>query len=617
MKISARISQLDKLIKNQTPVLKKLLPTLKQLRIEVLKLERQIEILSVVGAELNTVQEQSAILKIILRTARELTNADGGTVYIIEQKFSDNPYDPGKLTSEALSFEVLQNETLNIFKRSTNSKKISLSPVPLKINGKPNHTNVSAYCANTGEIVNISDVYHADGFDFSGTKKYDETTGYRSKSMLVIPLRDHEKRINGVLQLINRQDSKGEVIAFDENDEAIVQSLSYQTAVSLTTQNLLKEQVNLFNSFVRVLAEGLGEKSSCSFGHINRVAHLTVAMAKAVDNWDQGIYNGIHFNEDQNEELKLSGWMHDIGKLTTPEHIVSKSVKLKTVFDRIELVAERFNSKVKELEINALKKQLEGIKQKKPPAYFTQLEEEKQKSMDTLEEGISILCKANIGGEFLPDEIRKKIEEMSQIPLDNFFHVVRENVSGKEEIIDITMERTAVTETLLSEYESSLLLIKRGTLSDEEREIINEHADRSWRWLTKLPFPQKMRKLPLYAGAHHETLNGTGYPNKLNASQLPIQSRIIAIVDIFEALTASDRPYKKPLTLSSALNILGRMVKNGALDAEIVKIFLKTGLYLEYANEFLNTNQIDEVDIDQWLEIYYPQDFKNTLPASN
>ncbi|MCP4297470.1 MAG: GAF domain-containing protein [Proteobacteria bacterium] len=613
MKISERFTALNGVIQSKTSKIEDVLPALRQLNVDVVNLEEQIEILSVAGAELNKVQEQSTILEIILHTARKLTNADGGTVYVIEQEFSNNPFNPGELASESLSFEVLQNETLEIFNRSTSTKKIPLPPVPLVIDGKPNHKNVSAYCANTGEIINIKDVYHTDGFDFSGAKKYDETTGYRSQSMLVIPLRDHEKQINGVLQLINRKNDGGRVIPFTKNDEVIVQSLSYQTAVSLTTQTLLKEQVNLFNAFVQVLAEGLGEKSPYTFGHIDRVAFLTVSLAIAVSDWEEGMYKHIEFDDNQKSELELAGWMHDIGKLTTPEHIVSKSVKLKSVFDRIELIVERFNSKVKDIEIEALNREIEGLKQNKGTEYFEKIIEDRKTEIAKLAEDIAALCQANLGGEFLTDELSDRIEKVSKVPLLNHFHMETKDVAGEEIFVGVKLKETAQHSFLLNKAEKDLLMIQRGTLSAEERGIINDHADRSWRWLMKLPFPKKMMKLPLYAGAHHETLDGKGYPNALKANQQPIQSRIIAIVDIFEALTASDRPYKRPMQLSKALEILGSVVKKGELDAEVVSIFLKSGVYLEYAEEFLDKDQIDEVDIDHWIQTYYPDEFKNTL----
>ena len=238
MKISERLIQLNNLIRDQFPENEEYLFLFRKLEEGIKDLERQVEIQSLAGAELNRVQEQSTVLEIILDTARELTYADGGTVYMIQVEYYDDPFNPGEIKSKALSFEVLQNETLNIFERSSSTNKISLPPVPLDKAGKPNHSNVSAYCANTGWIVNIPDVYDAEGFDFSGTKKYDQTTGYRSQSMLVIPLRDHENQINGVLQLINRKDQTGKVIPFTDQDQAIVLLLlKYYLAITLKAFN--------------------------------------------------------------------------------------------------------------------------------------------------------------------------------------------------------------------------------------------------------------------------------------------------------------------------------------------------------------------------------------------
>lgn len=614
MKNSERLVQLNAIVQKHCAGDSEYTNLFDKLKKDISDLERQIEILSLAGAELNRVQDQSSVLEIILDTARELTNADGGTVYIIVEEYHDDPYNPGRIKARYLSFEVLQTESLNIFEHNSNGKQISLPPVPLEVDGKPNHSNVSAYCANTGWIVNIPDVYHAEGFDFSGPKKYDQKTGYRSQSMLVIPLRDHENQINGVLQLLNRKLPDGTVVPFTSNDQAIVQSLSYQTAVSLTTQKLLKEQVRLFESFVQVLAEGLGEKSPYTFSHINRVAHLTTEMAKAVDEFDQGIYKNIHFNSDHYEELKLAGWMHDIGKLTTPEHIVSKSVKLQVIHDRFEIIVERFNSKIKDVEIDFLEKKIKAMEEQKDAEFLARLEEEKELQIEALNQALQILCRSNVGGEFLTEENEQQIKESSQTTMRQHFDVQKKVIFDEERIIGIGFHEKTIETPLINEEEEKLLLIQRGTLSESERKVINDHADRSWRWLMKLPFPRKMKMLPLYAAAHHETLIGTGYPNQLEANQLPIQSRIIAIVDVFEALTAKDRPYKDPMPLSRSMQILGFLVKDGLIDAEVIRIFLKSGLYMEYARQFLNEDQIDDFDVDQWIEKFYPKEFTDTLP---
>ena len=614
MKISHRITQLKSKLEDILTSDSPLTELLEELNNEIEEQERQIDILSVAGAELSKLQRQGTALELILNTARNLTNSDGGTVYIVVEKMNDDPFNPGDIESRSLSFEVLQNETMNTYLRKKNNGEDILPPVPLEEDGEPNLKNVAAVCANTGKIINIPDVYNAKGFDFSGMKKYDQTTGYHSKSMLVLPLRDHENELIGVLQLINRQTKDGKTIPFSKNDQTIVHAMAYQAAISLTTQKLLKGQVNLFNAFVRVLAEGLGEKSPYTYGHINRVAQLSVDLAATISDYNDGMYKDIRFDETQMEEMRLAGWMHDIGKLTTPEHVVSKSIKLELLIDRFELILERYNSKIKDLEIAYLNKKLVGIENKEPEAFFKKLENSKKHEIENLVKDLKVINKTNTGGEFLEEAVEKLVHKNARIKIDQYLKVEKENVLGQKRITNVSLSKKILKSPIIDPIEKDYLLIAKGTLSDKERKVINDHADRSWRWLMRLPFPKKMVKLPLYAGAHHETLEGNGYPNQLVDEQLPIQSRIIAVVDIFEALTANDRPYKPPMSLSKALMILGNMVKDGDIDAEIVKIFLDSRLHEKYAAQFLDKNQIDEIDVEDWIKKYYPEDFSDTLP---
>lgn len=615
MKISDRITQLNEKLDELSPDNSHLIELLKELNSEIEEQERQIDILSVAGAELSKLQKQSTALELILNTARNLTNADGGTVYIVVEKINDDPFNPGDIESRSLSFEVLQNETMKTFLRRQEDGKDILPPVSLEENGKPNLNNVSAYCANTGKIINIPDVYNAQGFDFTGMKKYDQTTGYKSKSMLVLPLRDHENELIGVLQLINRQTKDGKTIPFSENDQTIVHAMAYQAAISLTTQMLLKAQVKLFDAFVRVLAEGLGEKSPYTYGHINRVAKLSVDLADVISKHNKGMYKGIKFDNTQMEEIRLAGWMHDIGKLTTPEHVVSKSIKLELLVDRFELIVERYNSKIKDFEIEYLNQKLAGIKNNEPDAFFEKLEGEKNQKILNLVKDLKVINKTNTGGEFLEESVAKLVVRNARQKVDHYLKTEKKIVAGQRRICGVSLAEKIIKNPIIDPIELDFLLIAKGTLSDRERKVINDHADRSWRWLMRLPFPKNMVKLPLYAGAHHETLDGEGYPNQLVDEQLPIQSRIIAVVDIFEALTANDRPYKQPMPLSKALMILGNMVKDGYLDAEIVRIFLTTRLHEKYADQFMDNEQIDEIDVADWIKKYYPEDFSNTLPV--
>ncbi len=609
MSIPEKLDHLESLLIKEGQQDSDLSSFFEQLKKDIAEHGRQLDILSIAGAELSKEQEQSTALALILYTARNLTNADAGTVYSVKDEFYDDPFNPGELKSRFLVFEEMHTESKNNY-----NTRPDAPPVPMEVEGQPNINNVSAYCANTGKIVNIPDAYHEKGFDFSGTKKYDEMNNYRSQSMLVLPLRDHENQINGVLQLINRQTADGEVVPFTKSDQTIVQAMSYQAAISLTTQKLLHEQIRLFDSFVRVLAEGLGEKSAYTYGHINRVSELSLQLAEEISHWDEGMYRQIQFNKHQMEELRLAGWMHDIGKLTTPEHVVSKPIKLHLLYDRFEMIIQRFNSKIKDLEIDALQQKIKGLEEGASPEFFSKIEEEKKEKIAQLVEDLQQLNRSNIGGEFLKDEDRDTILKNSQIKTRTHLKVGTSLIANEQRITQVELGADGAEECLIDESERDFLLISRGTLSEPERMIINDHAERSWRWLMRLPFPKKKMKLPLYAGAHHEKLNGNGYPNKLSARQLPIQSRIIAVADIFEALTANDRPYKKPMHLEKALDILKDMVKEGDLDAEIVRIFLKSNLYQKYAEKFMDSNQMSNINTDKWIADYYPPDFSNTLP---
>jgi HD-GYP domain-containing protein (c-di-GMP phosphodiesterase class II) len=570
-------------------------------QLSTLESRRKLDLVTRAGVSFTREHDVSNILDITLNTARNLTNADGGTIYMLDEIFSGNPIDPGEISSRTLKFVALQNETMN-----TNLKGDDIDlmpPVPLEVDGQPNLANVSAYCANTRDMLNFDDVYDAEGFDFTGTRRYDEANGYRSQSMLVIPLEDHENNIIGVLQLINRRGEGNVISVFNSEDIDLVQSVSFPAASAITTQRLISEQVTLFNAFVTVLAEGLGEKSPHTYNHIRRVAALGKAISGSLNSWGEGIYADFGFDEDEMAEMHLAGWLHDIGKITTPEHIVGKQVKLQFVMDRFEMIVERVNSKMKDYRIAMLEQQLEALRQGADATVLAGFEQQCLQQTEALAAQLEQLFPYNRGGESIGEEQIALIEEFAQTPVNRDYSAEVIIEHGQPLVKGI--QRSADTGTLVDAREKSNLLIQRGTLNEEERDAINNHAERSWRWLMALPFPRKQKRLALYAGAHHEHLNGSGYPNGISAAQMPMQSRILAIADIYEALVANDRPYKEPMKLSLAMSILGDMVKRGNLDGELMKIFLQSGGYLEYAEEHLDRAQIDAVDIDAWLEAYY------------
>lgn len=570
-------------------------------QLSTLESHRKLDLVTRAGVSFTRERDIANILEITLNTARNLTKADGGTIYMLNEVFSGNPVDPGEIASRSLRFVALQNETMN-----TNLKGDDIDlmpPVPMDIDGAPNLANVSAYCANTRELLNFADVYHAEGFDFSGTRNYDQANGYRSKSMLVIPLEDHENNIIGVLQLINRRGEGKSITAFSAEDIELVQSVSFPAAASITTQRLLEEQVTLFNAFVTVLAEGLGEKSPHTYNHIRRVAALGEAISASMNRWNEGIYADIVFDEDEMAEMHLAGWLHDIGKITTPEHIVGKQVKLQFVMDRFELIVERFNSKIKDYRIAMLEQQLEAVQAGADGEALAVMTAECHYRIEALAAKLEELLPYNRGGEGISEEQVAAIEELAALEIDREFST--EVVIEHGQPLVKRLVRSADKGTLVDDWEKSNLLIQRGTLNAEEREAITNHAERSWRWLMALPFPRKQKRLALYAGAHHEHLDGSGYPNGISAGDMPMQSRILAIADIYEALVANDRPYKEPMKLSLAMSILGSMVQRGILDGELMKIFLQSGDYLNYAEEHLDASQIDAVDIEAWLAEYY------------
>jgi HD-GYP domain-containing protein (c-di-GMP phosphodiesterase class II) len=506
-----------------------------------------IKKLTDVGIALSSEEEMSKLLEKIVDIASDLTNADGGTLYI---KSEDG---------EKLCFGIVRNDSLDIRMGGTRGK-ITWEPINLMHeDGSENEKNVSAHVALTGEMVNIEDVYSVEGFDFKGTRDFDQKTGYRSQSMLVLPLKDHEGEIIGVLQLINSKDKNGKTVPFSPESQALAASLASQAAVSMTKKRLIESLQLLFDSFIRTIAKAIDEKSPYTGGHIRRVAEISMAIAEKINSSSEGVYKYITLNEDEMRELSVAAWLHDIGKITTPEYVVDKSSKLETIYDRIEEINTRFEILKRDAEILFLKKRLaEG--EGKPKNENDSLETEYKNNIKELEENFKFLKRVNIGGESLSDKDKEKIEELGKI----------------------AWKRGDKNFPLLNNQEKENLSISRGTLNDEERRKIQDHVRLTEEMLNELPFPKKLKNVPAYAAAHHETLDGSGYHKGLKGEELSLQARIIAVADIFEALSASDRPYKKGKTQEEIVEIMERMVKEKHIDADIYALFIENGLYKDF-----------------------------------
>lgn len=516
-----------------------------------------IKRLAQIGAALSAERNLDRLLEMIVDEARTYTNANGGTLYIMS--------DDGK----ELDFAIVQNETLHVRMGGTGGR-ITWPPVALyHPDGSPNYANVSAYAAVSGEVVNIPDVYNAAGFNFEGTRKFDAQTVYRSRSMLVVPLRNHENDSIGVLQLLNAHDAvTGEVITFSPECQHMTESLASQAAVALTNNRLIHDLQNLFESFITTIAAAIDEKSPYTGGHVRRVAELTMVIAHAVNDAREGPLAPVSFTEDELRELRMAALLHDVGKITTPEYIVDKATKLETIYDRIGLLQARFEILKRDVRIAALMRNREAPRERGGDACRQAGdagERPGEPDAGQLEDDFAFLAQINTGEEFLADGV---IERVLHIALR-------------------TWDRDGDAQPLITADELRNLLVRRGTLNDEERTVVNNHVAVTYKMLSQLPFPKKLRRVAGFAAAHHEKLDGTGYPFGLQGDELPLQARILALADVFEALTARDRPYKKGKTLAEAMEVLSAMVRERHLDPDLFALFVRERIHVAYARQEL------------------------------
>jgi HD-GYP domain-containing protein (c-di-GMP phosphodiesterase class II) len=505
--------------------------------------------LNAIGAALSSERDIHRLLESILDAARKITNADAGTLYLVDAE------------RQVLTFEILHNDKLNIRMGGTSGNPISFYPIALYQNGQPNLAMVVSYAVLRDETVNIPDAYVAEGFDFSGTKKFDAKTGYHSRSFLAVPMRNHDHEIIGVLQLINALDEKGNVEQFTKDDQQLLESLASQAAIALSNRRLIQQLEELFESLINLINTAIDDKSPYTGGHCARVPALTMMLAEAANRSECGSLKDFDLTDKDRYELKIAGMLHDCGKITTPVHVVDKSTKLQTIYDRIGLIDTRFEVLKRDAEISFLKGERSEADYQ---VWCRQLDEDRE-----------FLRHCNIGSEKMQDADIERVRRIAAYPWRN----PQGQLAG-----------------FLNDEELENLTIRAGTLTTAEREIINHHINVTIKMLEALPWPGHLKRVPEYAGGHHERMDGKGYPRGLTREQMSIQARIMGIADIFEALTAQDRPYKDGKTLTESLNILGKFKENGHIDPDLFDVFIREKVYLEYARHFLKPEQIDEVD---------------------
>ncbi len=521
-------------------------------------LGQRLEQLNAIGASLSGERDINRLLETILTAAKSITRADGGTLY--------------RLTDErTLRFEIVRTTSLKYYLGGTTGNPVPFYPIQLYRDDKPNHSMVAAYAALTGKTVNIADAYSAEGFDFSGTRAFDQKTGYRSKSFLTVPMRNHDREIIGVLQLINARDPvSGEIGAFSPSDQRLAESLASQAAIALTNRMLINQLEQLFESFINLINTAIDEKSPYTGGHCQRVPVLTMLLAEAVNETKEGPLRDFEMTDKDRYELKIAGLLHDCGKVTTPVHVVDKATKLECIFDRIHLIDTRFEVLKRDAELASLRKSLAL-----GPMERSEEEKRLRERLRQLDDDRNFLHACNVGTERMREEDMDRVRRIAQYRW--------RDVAGHEA-------------AFLTDDEVKNLTIRAGTLTEEERKIINHHIVATIRMLEALPWPRHLANVPEYAGGHHERMDGKGYPRGLRREQMSVQARCMGIADIFEALTAKDRPYKKGKSLSESLHILGRMAQNGHVDPDLFDIFVRRKVYRRYAEMFLDAEQIDAVD---------------------
>ena len=572
-----------------------------------------------IGIALSAERDINTLMENILLEAKSLANADGGTLHI---RTEDN----------RLKFEIMRTDSLNIAMGGTTGKDINFPPLALydSKSGEENHKNVASSAALTGESINIPDAYENEGFDFSGTKKFDEGTGYRSKSFLCVPLKNSQNEVIGVLQLLNAIDpDTNEVIEFGSDIQPLIEALSSQAAVALDNQQLLASQKKLLDSFIELIASAIDAKSPYTGGHCQRVPELTKMLANAACEQKDGPFADFDLTEDEWYELHIAAWLHDCGKVTTPEYVVDKATKLETIYNRIHEIRNRFEIVKRDRVIEHMKKVMAGGDEETLRA---ELEEELAK----LDDDFAFIAESNVGGEFMAPERIERVKEIANIKwtrtlsdrlglsyeeikraerepeptlpveenllADKYEHVVyREGLEATAESENPWGFQLDVPEHMYNLGEVYNLCIARGTLTEEERFKINDHIVQTIIMLEALPFPKHLARVPEMAGGHHEKMDGSGYPKKLNKDDMSVPARIMAIADIFEALTAADRPYKAPKKLSDSVKIMSFIKKDAHIDDELFELFLTSGAYKEYAERFLLPEQLDEVDISQYV----------------
>lgn len=507
-----------------------------------------------IGKSLSLESDIKKIFKIIINEVLEFTKADRGIIYITSTD------------QRELNYEIVRTVSQNTEWDDVAAKE-KLESVSLFVNkDEPIMKSLATFVYHTGFEAHFDDVYAQDYFNIDLTKEMDKKTFYHSKSMIAIPLVDHEETVLGIIELTNSIDEDGNIVAFNEEHIEVLLSVASQAAITLSNKLLVNNLEKMIFDFTQAIAYAIDLKSDDAYKHVQHVAQLTNMMANEINTVNYGSYAGTQFSKNELDEIALSGWLHDLGKIVTSDVLLKKDKKLIKTYDRIGVL---------ELKLDLISQVIENKLMLKIGD-----EEFLQSVKDKLPEYRDFLLEMNEGKEFLDAD----------------------KVDIIYEIASVEIEHNGKYYRLLDADEMENLLIKRGTLTDSEYEEIQQHAQLTYDILKNIKFPAKYQNVPRIASMHHERLNGKGYPLGLNEDEIPVQSRILAIADVFDALM-SKRSYKKGYGIERSLVILANMAKDGELDSSLLDIVIQNGIYKDFAKMY-NDNSVNDINVEKIRSIY-------------
>jgi HD-GYP domain-containing protein (c-di-GMP phosphodiesterase class II) len=512
-------------------------------RAEVAARSREIMELTRIGVALSTERNYDVLLGMILSQARRITQSDGGSLYLVEGRDSPHP---------KLRFKLTEGDTLS------NAGFVEFT-MPL------DHASQAGYVCSTGEPLVIDDVYFLPpDVPYSFNRSFDERNHYRSKSMLTVPMKNHKEEVIGALQLINRkrdpaarlvssEDVQEQVIPYSRRTVEIVSALAGQAAVSIENSLLYEDIERLFEGFVTAAVTAIEQRDPTTFGHSGRVATMTVGLAEVADRATEGPFRQLAFTREQLKEIRYAGLLHDFGKVGVREQVLVKAKKLYP--PDLNLVKARYAFIKRSAEADYHRARADYLAERGGDGYqafLAQLDQKHRSELEGLEQFLRLVLQSN---------------EPSLLPEGSF-----------EELLSYAQRKfpdiDGAPQPYLSDDEARYLTIRKGSLDEAERLEIESHVTHTYRFLLQIPWTKELAQIPLIAYGHHEKLNGSGYPRKVAAREIPVQTRMMTISDIFDALTASDRPYKRAVPLQKALDIMHEEVKTGMLDADLLRLFV-------------------------------------------